>query len=127
MNTVVAKIATIAQAKRRANEELNVQFLRWAVRSMGATWTQNPWNDSKFELIDREGTVLVQVMGYGEVIQSGTLSVLYREFVRSHPYYAVTRDYKANGDCVKGMRRFRSEDARCRFIRTTNAAVTFHN
>jgi hypothetical protein len=46
---------------------------------------------------------------------------------REFPFYCYTRSYKANGDCVKGYREFRTRAAQIRFMNKTSAAVTACN
>ena len=48
-------------------------------------------------------------------------------FAKAHPYYVLTRRYKANGDCVKGRRHFKTRAAQQRFMWNTTAAVTAYN
>jgi hypothetical protein len=48
-------------------------------------------------------------------------------YVREYPFYVYTRFYKANGDCIKGFKRFKTRAAQCRYVATTNKAVTAYN
>lgn len=83
----------------------------------------------KVEKLDHGVYLWKAGQGYPEFYLNGSKMTRYYVIPDPKPFKVYTRRYKANGDCIKGIREFKTRKAQGRYILNAPAdvAITFYN